>query len=116
MTDTERKIWSFLRGNQLGHKFRRQVPIGPYIVDFLCSKAKLVVELDGSQHYIESGMQKDAIRDKFLQELGLTVLHYSDYDSLKSTSVVIDDIYYHLEKTKHGNRTPPSSSPKGEDR
>lgn len=52
MTNAERKLWSLLRNNQVGVYFRRQVPFGPYILDFLLIKAKLVIELDGSQHYI----------------------------------------------------------------
>jgi very-short-patch-repair endonuclease len=96
MTDAERKVWSLLRHNQLGVHFKRQAPIGPYISDFLCMKARIVVELDGNQHYTQKGILKDKKRDAYLEKLGLTVLHYSDYDALTSTSEVIDDIYEHL--------------------
>jgi very-short-patch-repair endonuclease len=51
MPDAERRLWAYLRGRRLeGHKFRRQVPIGPYIADFVCESAKLIVEADGGQH------------------------------------------------------------------
>ncbi len=63
MTDAERKLWSLLRGHQLDVKFRRQVPFGYYVVDFYCAKAKLIIELDGSQHYTNKGTQSDIKRD-----------------------------------------------------
>lgn len=55
-------------------QFRRQYIIGNYIVDFYCHQAKLVIELDGSQHYEPADMEKDAVRDGYLKEQGLTVL------------------------------------------
>jgi very-short-patch-repair endonuclease len=76
MTDAERKLWSLLRNNRLGVKFRRQVPYGPYILDFYCVKARLVVELDGSQHYTPEGRQRDAIRDAYLRNDGLEVVRF----------------------------------------
>jgi very-short-patch-repair endonuclease len=66
MTEAERKLWALLRGNQLGVRFRRQVPFGSYVVDFYCPAAKLVVELDGSQHYTDNGRQEDEERDTYL--------------------------------------------------
>ena len=65
MTKEERHLWyDFLRGYPV--KFTRQKVIGPYIVDFYCPKADLVIELDGSQHFTEDGLQKDAQRTVFL--------------------------------------------------
>lgn len=79
MTKEERKLWyQFLRN--LPVRFRRQVVIGGYIVDFYCAKAKLVVELDGSQHYEEEGIRRDQSRDAFLCSQGITVLRYSNLD------------------------------------
>ena len=73
MTPWERKIWyEFLRTYPM--KFLRQKPIGKYIVDFYCAKAKLVIELDGSQHFETAEKQKDIERTRFLESLGLTVL------------------------------------------
>ena len=66
-TDAERRLWSYLRGRQLENfKFRRQHPIGPFIVDFCCIEVKLVVELDGSQHEVDQ--QYDARRTGVLEE------------------------------------------------
>jgi len=62
-TDAERKLWQLLRDRRFaGVKFRRQQPVGPYIVDFVCFEAKLVIELDGSQHGLEASMTTDEIR------------------------------------------------------
>jgi len=73
-TDPEAIFWSHVRNRLLnGHKFRRQVPIGPYIVDFLCADKKLIVELDGFQHAEDS---RDEIRDRYLSSLGYRILRF----------------------------------------
>ena len=75
MTDAGRLLWSKIRNKQLkGHRFARQKIIGNYIVDFFCSKALLIIELDGGQHYTSEGIQKDMIRDSYINSLGLRVL------------------------------------------
>ena len=94
MTAAERKLWSLLKNNQLGVRFRRQVPIGPYIADFLTLKPKLVVELDGGQHYQKTGATHDSKRDAFLRKQGLDVLRFSNRDVLTNPAgvwQVIDD-------------------------
>jgi very-short-patch-repair endonuclease len=69
MTDAEKLLWSNLRAKQLkGYQFYRQRIIGDYIVDFYCPKSSLIIELDGSQHYTEEGIDKDRIRDDYLKE------------------------------------------------
>ena len=73
MTPWEKKLWyQFLRNCPI--RFQRQKAIGEYIVDFYCAEAKLVIELDGSQHYEEKGLLKDREREAFLKEYGITVL------------------------------------------
>ncbi len=75
MTKEERKLWyDFL--NQYPFRFRRQITVGVYILDFYCAAAKLAVELDGSQHYTEAGKQHDAVRTKYLESLGIYVIRY----------------------------------------
>jgi len=74
MTDSERRLWSGLRGGQLGAKFRRQHPLGSYIADFACLEPKLIVELDGSQHQEQAGY--DARRDAFFRGQGFEVLRF----------------------------------------
>ncbi len=73
MTKEERHLWyDFLRKYNI--KFLKQKPIGKYIVDFYCAKAKLVIELDGSQHYEKINIEKDTERTKYLEQFGITVL------------------------------------------
>ena len=93
MTDAERKLWQHMRNNQLGVKIRRQIPIGPYILDFFCQKALLCIEVDGSQHYEEKGMTHDEKRDSYLKEVGIDVLRVTNRDVLKNTQGVLRTIY-----------------------
>ncbi len=91
MTSQERHIWyDFLRNYPL--TINRQKVIGNYIVDFYCAKAKIVIELDGSQHYDKSGKEKDKIRDDFLNSLGISVLRYSNRDINENFKAVCCDI------------------------
>ena len=92
-TDAERKLWSKLRLKQLnGCQFYRQRAIGNYIVDFCCPALKLVIEVDGSQHYSDTGIKADMLRDDYLQSCGLKVLRFNDYDVLTNISGVIENI------------------------
>jgi very-short-patch-repair endonuclease len=93
MTGAEARLWSHLRGKKLGVHFRKQAPFGPYILDFLSIKARLAVEVDGSQHYTEDGMKKDAKRDAYLRAHGLTVLHFSAYDTVRDVGGVVQEIW-----------------------
>ena len=95
MTREERHLWyDFL--SQLPVRFNRQKVIGPYIVDFYCASAKLVVELDGSQHYEEAGIAADEQRDAILAEQGLRVLRYTNVDIHRKFDEVCEDILKHL--------------------
>jgi very-short-patch-repair endonuclease len=93
MTDGEQKLWSRLRGKQLEYYFRRQTPIGKYIVDFVCLKEKLIVEIDGSQHYTPIGKEHDRIRDQFLQQQGFQILRFNSVEVLNNTDGIIEVIY-----------------------
>ncbi|MBO5359954.1 MAG: endonuclease domain-containing protein [Clostridia bacterium] len=78
-TEQENRLWyRFLRTYPT--RFNRQRVIGNYIVDFYCDKAKLIVELDGSQHFEETGMAADRERDEYLESLGLKILRFSNSD------------------------------------
>ncbi len=93
-TDAERVLWQRLRANRLADgKFRRQQPIGPYIVDFVCLAARLVIEVDGGQHL---GSTSDAERDVWLREQGFTVLRFWNDDVLARTESVLEEILRHL--------------------
>jgi very-short-patch-repair endonuclease len=96
MTEGEQKLWSRLRGKQIEYYFRRQTPIGKYIVDFVCWKEKLIVEIDGSQHFTSAGKEHDRIRDQFLKEQGFRVLHFDSIAALNNTDGIIDTIYEKL--------------------
>src|SRR5450759_3585109 len=97
MTDAERLIWSKIRRKPIGDlQFYRQKNIGHYIVDFYCPKGKLIVEIDGGQHYESDGMKKDRERDRYLQMLGFAVLRFSDIEVLKNIDGVVERIYEHL--------------------
>jgi len=94
MTDAERLVWLRIRGKQLkGLQVYRQRIIGNYIVDFYCPKAKLVVEIDGGEHFKEEGVKKDEARDSFLKSNGLSVLRFSDTDVLLNIEAVIEKIH-----------------------
>ena len=83
-TDVERKLWCVVRDRRLAEfKFRRQQPIGPYVVDFFCSDAKLIVELDGSQHGEIENRGKDEIRTGFLEARGYKVLRFANSDLMR---------------------------------
>ena len=94
MTDAENRLWLKLRRKQLkGYQFYRQKIIGKYIVDFYCPKANLVIELDGGQHYSETGKVKDSIREDALREMGIKVLRFSDRDILENMGGVMEGIW-----------------------
>jgi very-short-patch-repair endonuclease len=89
-TDVERILWRYLKARQIGGwRFRRQHPIAPYIADFACVEAKLVVEADGGQH-AESA--RDEIRDQRLKDAGWRILRFWNADILKNMPGVIETI------------------------
>lgn len=91
LTDAERKLWAHLRRRQIeGHKFRRQHPIGPYIVDFVCLERRLIIEVDGSQH--RQRVSLDARRDAWLASVGFRVLRFWDNQVLSEMAAVMEAI------------------------
>lgn len=93
-TDAERRLWSKLRSRSLvGAKFRRQVPFPPYTVDFCCFEAKLIVEVDGSQH---ADSKRDAVRTRRLERDGFTVIRFWNNDVLTNTDGVLEAIMSRL--------------------
>ena len=90
-TEAERRLWRGLRQKQLdGHRFRRQHPIGPYVVDFICLDAKLVIEVDGGQH--ASQKDEDSERTEWLAERGYRVIRFWNSDVLSNIEGVIETI------------------------
>ena len=95
MTKEERHLWyDFLKN--LDVTINRQKVIGNYIVDFYCAQAKLVIELDGSQHFECPIEEKDRVRDEYLKKSGLTVLRYSNIEIYHNFNGVCEDIWNHI--------------------
>lgn len=92
LTDAEMKLWGHLRTHPLGFKFRRQHPIGIYVVDFYCHACKLVIEADGSIHTLPHIQEYDLQRQQQLEAEGLTVARFTNHDILKRTEHVIMQI------------------------
>jgi len=96
-TEAETFLWVKLRKRQLKNcRFYRQRIICNYIVDFYCPDAKLVIEIDGGQHYSEAGLKKDAERDCHLADLGLTVIRVSAKEVFENNEGVLESIYDRL--------------------
>ena len=94
MTDSESFLWKRLRRKQLlGVQFYRQKPVGNYIVDFYAPGAKLVIEVDGSQHLDRDHSEKDEMRDEYLQSQGLLVMRFSNLQVLKELESVVKEIF-----------------------
>lgn len=94
-TDAEVRLWQYLRRRQLaGCRFRRQYPVGPYIVDFACLEPRLVVEVDGGQH--AAALEYDRHRSAFLASRGYRVLRYWNNQVLHETAAVVADIAQYL--------------------
>lgn len=91
-TPQEQSLWQFLKSKQLGVKFRRQHGIGEYIADFYSPEIKLVVEIDGNQHYSDDGIEYDKIRTKFFESLEIKVIRFTNYEVDNNIYNVIDKI------------------------
>ena len=108
MTDAEQRLWKHLRAHRLdGQKFRRQQPIGPYVVDFVHFGVRLIVEADGGQH---ADAPHDKVRDAWLQAQGFQVLRFWNDDILLRTEAVLESIWAAV----RGAPSPPAPLPQGE--
>lgn len=105
LTPQERKLWNLLRNRQFHNlSFRRQCPIGNYIVDFICRSEKLIIEIDGGQHNIDKNINYDEDRTKFLESLGYKVIRFWNNDIDNNISGVIE--YLELQISLHPNPLP----------
>ena len=86
-TPSERLLWRYLNNRQLGVKFNRQMPVGPFFADFLCREHMLIIELDGFSHDVQP--ERDIYRDKFLANGGYRVLHFPNAEVLGNVEGVI---------------------------
>jgi very-short-patch-repair endonuclease len=107
-TRAEVRLWSRLRNRQLDNlKFRRQVPRGRFVADFLCDEAMLILEIDGSQH--DEAPEGDVGRTAYLESLGYMVMRFRNLDVLQNTDRVLD----HVQAVAEERRKAPSSGPSG---
>jgi len=97
MTEPETKLWWRIRNRQIKNlRFMRQKVIGDYIVDFYCREAGVVIEIDGSQHFSEGGLEKDRIRDDFLNNNNLRIFRFNNHEVLHNIESVLDYLYDNL--------------------
>ena len=97
LTPQEVKLWNKLRSlKQFGHHFRRQAPVGDYIVDFACFQQRLMIEVDGGQHGLPTHIRRDAKRDAFLVEQGFRVLRFWNSDIDRNLEGVTETIVAEL--------------------
>jgi len=105
MTAAESQLWYYLRDRRLGgFKFRRQVAIGPYIVDFASIEAMLIIEADGGQHCEQE--ESDQVRTAYLETVGFQVLRFWNDQILNDTLVVLECIHSRLPTPPHPNPSP----------
>ena len=108
-TDTEHLLWKHLRASRFdGLKFKRQQPIGNYIVDFVCFEKRVIIELDGGHHSEKEQMQKDLERDLFFEKQGYKVLRIWDNEVFRNTRGVLEVIW-----DQCLNHPPPAPSHQG---
>jgi cyclase len=103
MTEAEIVLWNHLKSGIEGFKFRRQHPLGCYIVDFYCHQAKLVIEVDGSVHQLEEVKKRDEQKDKDLQNVGFTVIHFTNKEVMTSASDVLKKIQLMIKSCLNNN-------------
>ena len=103
MTEGERRLWSLLRRKKIsGFRFRRQAPIGPYIADFFCPEARLIIELDGEPHSEEAQMRRDNARTQWLQAHGCRVIRFWNLEVFRHPTEVVETIYDALKRPPSG--------------
>ena len=110
LTDAERLLWRHLRNRELGGwKFRRQYPVGPYIVGFICVEKNLVIEVDGGQH--QENEELDAQRSAYLNKMGYRVFRFWNNQVLQETEAVLEAIFAILATDNKQNSPSPQPSP-----
>lgn len=105
-TQAEKILWAKLRNNQLkGYKFRRQHPIGLYIVDFYCHQLNLVIEIDGDYHNIQEQIEKDKERTQNLETDGLQLIRFTNKDVMENLEKIISEIMIKTEEIFHSQNS-----------
>ena len=105
-TQAEKILWEKLRNNQLkGYKFRRQHPIGLYIVDFYCHQLNLVIEIDGDYHNIQEQIEKDKERTQNLETDGLQLIRFTNKDVMENLEKIISEIMIKTDEIFHSHNS-----------
>jgi len=113
-TDAEKLLWLLLRDRRLaGFKFRRQHPLGRYIIDFYCHEAKLAIELDGGGHNEEASIEYDTLRSLEIENAGIRVIRFWNNEVLNDTAAVLESVYQLLQE-RAVKPLPPAPLPEGE--
>ena len=113
MTDAERQLWYHTRDRQLGgFKFRRQHPVGPFIVDFVCPEKMIIIEVDGGHH--DENRELDTQRSEYLNKLGYKVFRFWNNEVLQETEAVLSAILGILTNGKQNSPSPRPPPPLGE--
>ena len=100
MTFSEIALWREIKNKKLNFRFSRQIPIDNFIVDFYCKELQLAIEVDGSIHFMEGHQEKDLIRQKRLESLGVYIIRFSDLDVKNNLNWVLDEIKKRISKIK----------------
>jgi len=105
-TSAEQRLWRAIRNRQLGGlKFARQVPVGPYVADFVCRHKRLIIELDGATHSTEEELSRDARRDGFLRSAGYDILRFRNSEVYEALDLVCEAI---LARAAANSLSPPA--------
>jgi very-short-patch-repair endonuclease len=105
-TVTEMVVWKHVRGKAFGVEFHRQVPMLEYIVDFYCHELKLVIEVDGITHDFDGVSEQDAMRQKSIEEYGVSFLRFSSREVIENISSVILSIEFMVERLQREQTSP----------
>ncbi|WP_082561311.1 endonuclease domain-containing protein [Devosia sp. Root685] len=109
-TPPEIRFWRLIHPlREAGWHFRKQSPIGRYVVDFVCHRAKLIVEIDGDSHYLPEGMARDVVRTRFLVGEGFRVVRFTNSDVMTAEEGVYLEVVRGLESTEVTPSRPPPS-------
>lgn len=108
-TSAEATLWKYLKGKQLGKKFRRQHSVGNYIVDFYCATERVAIELDGEKHFTKEGMTYDAKRTEYLNGLNIKVVRFENVRVFEDLEGVLREIRTTLIPTCGRESVPPET-------
>lgn len=114
-TSAEATLWKYLKGKQLGKKFRRQHSVGNFIVDFYCATERVAIELDGAAHFTEKGMKYDAKRTEYLNGLNIKVIRFENVRVWEDLEGVLEEIRTTLSAADAAGTVPPEAGGKKRD-